>query len=123
MYKTVEGHSSSIDHSQERISYRTTEPLLTSMLCTLLCLCAPETRQHFTSECIFLELERSRHREKLVASKAFIKEDASRLHDSEFLTQLSLDVSVVINIGRTDKEALGSLELLIREYIFKIHSK
>ena len=57
------------------------------------------------------------------SQQALIKEDASRLHDSEFLIQLTLDMSTVINIGKIDKEALVSPELLTREYIFKNYTK
>ena len=38
-----------------------------------LCLCAPETRQHFICECIFLEPERCQYKDETAASKALIR--------------------------------------------------
>ena len=41
-----------------------------------------------------------------------------KLTDPDFLTQLTLDVSVILNIEKIDSVELGSLELYTREYIY-----
>ena len=45
------------------------------------------------------------------------------LNKPEFLTQLTLDASKVIDIKKLCEEQLGSLELYTREYIYRIHIK
>ena len=45
----------------------------------------------------------------------------SQFLDPEFLTQLTLDASALINFGNINKAQLGSLELCTREYIHRIH--
>ena len=46
---------------------------------------------------------------------------SSQFQDRDFLTQLTLDASVLINFENIDKTLLGSLELCTREYIHRIH--
>ena len=44
-----------------------------------------------------------------------------KLTGPDFLTQLTLDVSVILNIEKIDSVELGLLELYTREYIYRIH--
>ena len=45
------------------------------------------------------------------------------MNDPEFLTQLTLDASAVMEIEQCDRDNWGLLELQTREYIYKIHHK
>ena len=82
-----------------------------------LCSVAPETRQHFISECEFLIVERKAYRDRLLASRVITDNQTAQLHDSKFLTKLTLDASMILNIENLGKERLGLLELYSRESI------
>ena len=90
-----------------------------------LCKAEPETRQHFISECSFLNNERAAYSEKLLKNPVFQSAyiDRSLIKDPEFLTQLTLDASAVLDKEQFDKITWGLLELLTREYIHRIHHK
>ena len=90
-----------------------------------LCKAEPETRQHFISECSFLNNERAAYSEKLLKNPVFQSAyiDRSLMKDPEFLTQLTLDASAVLDKEQFDKITWGLLELLTREYIHRIHHK
>ena len=86
-----------------------------------LCSAAPETRQHFISECDLLEKERTGYIEKLQKLQVLIP--SAQVQNPEFLTQLTLDASAVLDIEQCEKDIWGLLELQTREYISKIHHK
>ena len=88
-----------------------------------LCSAAPETRQHFISECDFLEKERTDYIEKLQKLPVLINIPSAQVQNPEFLTQLLLDASAVLDIEQCEKDIWGLLELQTREYISKIHHK
>ena len=88
-----------------------------------LCSAAPETRQHFISECAFLQTERSSYTNKLLKNPALNHTHSSQMNDPEFLTQLTLDASAVIEIEQCDRDNWGLLELQTREYIHNIQHK
>ena len=90
-----------------------------------LCKAEPETRQHFISECSFLNNERAAYSEKLLKNPVFQSAyiDRSLIKDPEFLTQLTLDASAVLDKEQFDRITWGLLELLTREYIHRIHHK
>ena len=86
-----------------------------------LCNTAPETRQHFVGECAFFKEERKLYIEKLKTSPILSDQYIQSLCNPEFLTQLTLDATVIPGLKECDSEGLGSLELCTREYIHKIH--
>ena len=86
-----------------------------------LCNTAPETRQHFVGECAFFKEERKLYIEKLETSPILSDQYIQSLRNPEFLTQLTLDATVIPGLKECDSEGLGSLELCTREYIHKIH--
>ena len=88
-----------------------------------LCSSSPETRQHFLIECSFLYTERSAYIDRLLNNAALQSTLASKIHTLEFLTQLTLDASAVLEMEQIDKDTLGLLELYTRGYISKIHNK
>ena len=88
-----------------------------------LCSTAPETRQHFISECVFLKIESLDYIEKVLKDPALHYIHGSQVNNPEFLTQLTLDVSAVLEIEQCDQENWGLLKLQTREYINKIHHK
>ena len=88
-----------------------------------LCSVSPETRQHFISECSFLSPERSAFIDKLLENPALQHIPSSQFQNSELVTQLTLDASVVLDKEKVDKDSLGLLELQTREFIHKIHHK
>ena len=61
--------------------------------------------------------------EKLEASPILSDQYIPSLQKPEFLTQLTLDATVISGIEECDSEGLGSLELCTREYIHKIHMR
>ena len=83
---------------------------------------APETRQHFISECSFLHTERQNYIEKLHNNQAIQNTPNLQLHNPEFLTQLTLDASAVLRKEQIDKDTWGLLELQSRDYLCKINS-
>ena len=60
---------------------------------------------------------------KLTDSEILTNEYVCQLREPEFLTQLTLDCSVCIDIQILGPEKLGLLELYPREYIYIIHLK
>ena len=64
----------------------------------------PETRQHFISECSFLDNERAAYSEKLLKNPVFQSSytDRSLVKNPEFLTQLTLDTSAVLDKEQFD---------------------
>ena len=82
-----------------------------------LCSAAPETRQHFIGECVFFESERKTYIEKLLTSLVLSDQHILQLQNPVFLTQLTLDISRIIDIERIDSDELGPFELYTREYI------
>ena len=81
---------------------------------------APETQQHFVGECAFFKDDRRIYIEKL-STITSLSHHILKLTDPDFLTQLTLDVSVILNIEKIDSVELGLLELYTREYIYRIH--
>ena len=59
--------------------------------------------------------------EKLEASPILSDQYIPSLQKPEFLTQLTLDATVISGLEEFDSEGLGSLEVCTREYIHKIH--
>ena len=90
-----------------------------------LCTADSETRQHFISECSFLNNERAAYSEKLLKNPVFQSAyiDRSQIKDPEFLTQLTLDASAVLDKEQFDNITWGLFELLTREYIHRIYHK
>ena len=88
-----------------------------------LCSVSPETRQHFVSECSFLNPERSAFIEKLLENPALQHIPSSQFQNPELVMQLTLDASVVLDKEKVDKDSWGLLELQTREFIHKIHHK
>ena len=88
-----------------------------------LCSVSPETRQHFISECSFLNPERSAFIEKLQENPALQHIPSSQFQNPELVTQLTLDASVVLDKEKVDKDSRGLLELQTREFIHKIQHK
>ena len=76
------------------MDYKSSELSLTCKLCSVL----PETRQPFIAECVFLEQDRKPNVGKLIASVILTDEDILQLQDPEFLTQLTLDCSAILDI-------------------------
>ena len=60
-----------------------------------LCNTAPETRQHFVGECAFFKEERKIYIEKLETSPILSDQYIPSLRNPEFLTQLTLDATVI----------------------------
>ena len=83
----------------------------------------PETRQHFIAECVALKKYRQDCIKKLTDSEILTDEYVCQLREPEFLTQLTLDCSVCVNLQILGSEKLGLLELYSREYIYIIHIK
>ena len=88
-----------------------------------LCSSAPETRQHFKAECVFFESGRELYISKLTTNSVLSVIQIQQLQDPEFLTQLTLAVSVLFDLRDFNLDQLGSLELYTREYIFRIHGR
>ena len=74
-----------------------------------------ETRQNFISEWEFFTVERKAYRDRLSASHLIADRHVAQLHDPEFLTQLTLDASVILDVNDLGIERLGLLELYTRE--------
>ena len=72
-------------------------------------------------ECAFFKEERKLYIEKLKTSPILSDQYIQSLRNPEFLTQLTLDATVIPGLKECDSEGLGSLELCTREYIHKIH--
>ena len=60
---------------------------------------------------------------KLTDSEILTDEYVCQLREPEFLTQLTLDCSVCVDLQILGPEKLGLLELYSREYIYIIHIK
>ena len=84
-----------------------------------LCLAEPETRKHFIAECSAYTPERKVYVEKLRNNPVLPDSLNSKLLNSEFLTQLTLDPLVYVDRF----EDLEFLELCSREFIEHIHRK
>ena len=85
-----------------------------------LCQAAPETRQHFVGECAFFKDKRRVYKEKL-STNPILSLHVHKLWDQDFLTQVTLDVSVFHDVDKIDSVELGSLELNNMHYIYRIH--
>ena len=72
-------------------------------------------------ECAFFKEERKIYIEKLETSPILSDQYIQSLRNPEFLTQLTLDATVIPGLEECDSEGLGSLELCTREYIHKIY--
>ena len=88
-----------------------------------LCSSAPETRQHFIAECVFFESDRQSYISKLSTNSVLSEIQIQRLQNPEFLTQLTLDDSVLSDLRNFNWDQLGLLELYTREYVFRIHDR
>ena len=86
-----------------------------------LCHTAPETRQHFLSECTSFLTKRQEFITKIQINLNEKMNDF--LNTPENLTQLLLDASALLNTGSVQTDVLDLLELYTREYIYKIHKK
>ena len=86
-----------------------------------LCIVTPETWQHFISECVFLNLERSDYIEKLLKNPdlQYILSPQVHLHTSEILTQLALDASAVLEKEQFDKDIWGCLNFRLENIYIK----
>ena len=84
-----------------------------------LCLAAPETRQHFISECSAYTQEREVYVQKLRNKLVLPVNVCSDFQNPEFLTQLTLDCSVYVDRF----EDIEFLELCSREFIDQIHKR
>ena len=84
-----------------------------------LCSVAPENRQHFISECSFLNPERSDYIEKLLRNPALRFIPRPQIYDPENLTQLTLDASAVLVKEQFDIDTWGLLELQTRYTFIK----
>ena len=71
--------------------------------------------------CAFFNEERKIYIEKMEASPILSDQYIPSLRNPEFLTQLTLDATVIPGLEECDSEGLGSLEMCTREYIHKIH--
>ena len=74
-----------------------------------LCLSAPETRQHFIAECVFFDSGQGviLYIRKLLTNQILPEVQIRQLWDPEFLTQLTLDASALINIRDINLAQLG----------------
>ena len=63
-----------------------------------LCSALPETRQHFIAECVAFKKYRHDYIKKLTVSGILTDECVCQLREPEFLTQLTLDCSVCIDL-------------------------
>ena len=72
-------------------------------------------------KCVFFEAERKTYIEKLSTNPILSAQHILPLQNPAFLTQLTLDISVIIDIEKLDSEELGSLELYTPEYVFRLH--
>ena len=88
-----------------------------------LCLALPETLQHFIAECVALKKYRQDYIKKLTDSGILTDEYVCQLRELDFLTQLTLDCSVFVDLQILGPEKLGLLELYSREYIYIIRIK
>ena len=75
------------------------------------------------AECVALKKYRQDYIKKLTDSEILTDEYVCQLREPEFLTQLTLDCSVCVDIQIIGPEKLGLLELYLREYIYIIHIK
>ena len=82
----------------------------------------PTWKQDNTS---LVNVHRAAYSEKLLKNPVFQSAyiDRSLIKDPEFLTQLTLDASAVLDKEQFDNITWGLLELLTREYIHRIHHK
>ena len=88
-----------------------------------LCLKAPETRQHFISECSVFKSERQEFLDKVKTNpdlSNLMNALNGNLQNPETLTQLVLDASAVIETHKRQAEILDTAELHTREYVYKI---
>ena len=88
-----------------------------------LCHTAPETRQHFLSECTSFLTERQEFITKIQTNPVLNEKMNDFLNTPENLTQLLLDASALLNTSSVQTDVLDLLELYTREYIYKIHKK
>ena len=88
-----------------------------------LCSALPEARQHFIAECVALKKYRQDYIKKLTDREILTDEHVCQLREPEFLTQLTLDCSVCIDLQILGPEKLGLLELYSREYLYIIYIK
>ena len=63
------------------------------------------------------------YRDRLYASRVITDNQTVQLQDPKFLTQPTLDASVILSIDDLGKERLGLLELYSMGYISKIHGR
>ena len=88
-----------------------------------LCSKEPETREHFIAKCDFYDSERETYIRKLLSIPGLPDLQIQQLQDPGFLTQLTLDATLLPVLKNIDQEQLGSLEICTREFIFKIHNQ
>ena len=114
-HKNKVTHGKTYNKSPRRINHKATKSK-TNTGTIKLCLEAQEARQHFLAECGFLTIERQSYIEKLTTQLVLTDAQIQQLNEPEFLTQLTLDASKVIDIEKLREEQLRSLELYTREY-------
>ena len=88
-----------------------------------LCSAAPETRQHFLTECTSFLIERQELFEKIQNNPVLNEKVCGFLDNPASMTQLVLDSSALLENGSVQTDILDLLELHTREYIYKIHQR
>ena len=88
-----------------------------------LCTNAPETRQHFIAECTAFDSERRELTDKLTRNQLVSGVTSECIKKNKILTQLVLDASAVLGHNDPQSEALNTIELQSREFLYKIHQK
>ena len=73
-----------------------------------LCSSTPETSQRFTAECVFFESHRELYIRKLSRNSVLSVIQIQQLRDPEFLTQLTLDASVLIDLRDLNLDQFGT---------------
>ena len=74
-------------------------------------------------ECAFFETERSVYIENLSTCPILSDQHISRLKNPDYLTQLTRDVSRIVNVDTFDTEELGPFGLYTRENLHRLHVK
>ena len=87
------------------------------------CAVAPETRQHFLAECESFLHERRGFIHKIQSNPVLNEKVNMFLNNTELLTQLVLDSSVLFDHGAVSSDVIDLLELHTRKYIYKIHQR
>ena len=79
-----------------------------------LCSKEPETREHFIAKCDFYDSVRETYIRKLLSIPGLPDLQIQQLQDPGYLTQLTLDATLLPVLKNIDQEQLGSLEICTR---------